>query len=277
MIGFLYLLRASQETRSHHSWNSSRRRVPIGCRDCGWAMGKVQEGGHFPVAERVFKKWRVWASPQAERRAVWCKSGGCGPLLEMCLHSYWYLWKICSQSGKYHWTYCPWSVAPSEFQFLKDVNWVEFPSPGKPHMESLVVEGSGHHSSVYSVKGRYVGGKEGPSSIQWFRTVPGSDKEPDAILGETGLTYEATADDVGFALMVKYTPVREDGEVGQPVTTVTQPITIGWPLDSFFFCFGLICILRFFNAFLLFHCYFQNLLSLQTLIRLWRMDRQNLK
>lgn len=39
--------------------------------------------------------------------------------------------------------------------------------------------------------------------------------------------YEAYADDVGYRLVAIYTPVREDGVEGQPVSASTDPIAVG--------------------------------------------------
>jgi hypothetical protein len=47
------------------------------------------------------------------------------------------------------------------------------------------------------------------------------------ITGATSQKYEANVDDIGFILAAKYTPVREDGLVGEPVTAQTTPIAIG--------------------------------------------------
>lgn len=45
--------------------------------------------------------------------------------------------------------------------------------------------------------------------------------------GETGRMYEANVDDVGYRLVAIYTPVREDGIEGQPVSASTEPIGVG--------------------------------------------------
>lgn len=39
--------------------------------------------------------------------------------------------------------------------------------------------------------------------------------------------YEANVDDVGYRLVAIYTPVREDGIEGQPVSASTEPIAVG--------------------------------------------------
>ena len=45
--------------------------------------------------------------------------------------------------------------------------------------------------------------------------------------GEVGRMYEANVDDVGYRLVAVYTPVREDGFEGQPVSASTDPISVG--------------------------------------------------
>lgn len=97
--------------------------------------------------------------------------------------------------------------------------------PGIPRMDKLEIEGRGFHTNLYAVRGIYSGGKEGKSRIQWLRSMVGS---PDliSIQGETGRMYEAYVDDVGYRLVAIYTPVREDGVEGQPVSASTDPIAV---------------------------------------------------
>jgi hypothetical protein len=45
--------------------------------------------------------------------------------------------------------------------------------------------------------------------------------------GEIGRMYEANVDDVGYRLVAIYTPVREDGVEGRPVSASTEPIAVG--------------------------------------------------
>lgn len=45
--------------------------------------------------------------------------------------------------------------------------------------------------------------------------------------GEVGRMYEANVDDVGYRLVAVYTPIREDGFEGQPVSASTDPISVG--------------------------------------------------
>ncbi|XP_071715705.1 187-kDa microtubule-associated protein AIR9 [Rutidosis leptorrhynchoides] len=98
-------------------------------------------------------------------------------------------------------------------------------SPGIPKIEKMEIEGRGYHTNLYVIRGNYSGGKEGKSKIQWLRSMVGS---PDliSIPGETGRMYEANVDDVGYRLVAIYTPIREDGVEGYPVSASTEPITV---------------------------------------------------
>lgn len=51
--------------------------------------------------------------------------------------------------------------------------------------------------------------------------------DPFDLAGETGRMYEAYVDDVGYRLVAIYTPIREDGVEGQPVSASTDPIAVG--------------------------------------------------
>ncbi|XP_050287911.1 187-kDa microtubule-associated protein AIR9 isoform X2 [Quercus robur] len=97
--------------------------------------------------------------------------------------------------------------------------------PGMPKIDKLEIEGRGFHTNLYAVRGIYSGGKEGKSRIQWLRSMVGS---PDliSIPGEIGRMYEANVDDVSYRLVAIYTPVREDGVEGQPVSASTDPIAV---------------------------------------------------
>ncbi|KAI4370946.1 hypothetical protein MLD38_019233 [Melastoma candidum] len=97
--------------------------------------------------------------------------------------------------------------------------------PGMPRIDKLEIEGMGFHTNLYTIRGIYSGGIEGKSKIQWLRAMVGS---PDliSIQGETGSMYQANVDDVGYRLVAMYTPVREDGVEGPPVSASTDPIAV---------------------------------------------------
>ncbi|CAN6465482.1 unnamed protein product [Victoria cruziana] len=96
---------------------------------------------------------------------------------------------------------------------------------GMPKVDKVEIEGRGYHTNLYAVRGVYSGGGEGNSRIQWLRSMVGS---PDliSIQGEVGRMYEANVDDVGYRLVALYTPLREDGVEGQPVSASTEPIDV---------------------------------------------------
>ncbi|KAH7307676.1 hypothetical protein KP509_22G071800 [Ceratopteris richardii] len=98
-------------------------------------------------------------------------------------------------------------------------------APGMPKVTKLEIQGQGYHTNTYTLHGLYSGGKEGQSTIQWFRAMAGS---PDLIpiAGEVGRTYDANVDDVGYRLVAVYTPIREDGVEGAPASSSTEPIAV---------------------------------------------------
>ncbi|KAJ6965909.1 hypothetical protein NC652_003705 [Populus alba x Populus x berolinensis] len=109
--------------------------------------------------------------------------------------------------------------------FEKKGGFINANTLGIPRIAKLEIEGSGFHTNLYAVRGVYSGGKEGKSRIQWLRSMVGS---PDliSIPGEVGRMYEANVDDVGYRLVAIYTPVREDGVEGQPVSASTEATAV---------------------------------------------------
>jgi hypothetical protein len=53
--------------------------------------------------------------------------------------------------------------------------------------------------------------------------------------------YEANVDDVGYRLVAIYTPVREDGVEGQPISVSTEPIAVGTVNDELPYRFLFMC------------------------------------
>lgn len=77
-----------------------------------------------------------------------------------------------------------------------------------------------------------------------FKALLSSLFQHSIITGETSRMYEANVDDVGYRLVAVYTPVREDGVEGQPVSASTDPISVGM---NFFRLFNM--------GMLLVHCF----------------------
>ena len=118
--------------------------------------------------------------------------------------------------------------ATSVWEFLSEFQLCAPTCAGQPRVENVEVEGRGFHTSLYTVKGVYCGGREGRSRVQWLRLAPNKgEEEAVPIGGEEGRSYEANAEDVGCRLLVRYTPVREDGVEGQPQTATSPVIEIG--------------------------------------------------
>lgn len=92
-----------------------------------------------------------------------------------------------------------------------------------------------------TVVGKYFGGIEGNSIIQWYRTDPSAEEnpqEPQPIQSANTVTYIPSADDIGCFLLVSYTPVRSDGASGNKETIMT-----GQPIIGSFYCRRILTIL----------------------------------
>ncbi|KAL5197898.1 hypothetical protein ABZP36_001410 [Zizania latifolia] len=169
----------------------------------------------------------LWSNYKKEIAYQWFASNGSGvdqtfePLASQCSRSYKVRFEDIGRCLK-----CECSVTDVFGRTSELVSAVTAPIlPGKPKIEKLEIEGRGFHTNLYAVQGTYTGGKEGNSKIQWLRSMVGS---PDliSIPGEIGRMYEANVDDVGYRLVVIYTPVREDGVEGQPISASTEPISV---------------------------------------------------
>ncbi|WMV15560.1 hypothetical protein MTR67_008945 [Solanum verrucosum] len=193
--------------------------------------GKAVEGDILTAVEIIPKseiQERVWAKYRKDIKYTWFISTETGnnksfePLPSQRSCSYRLRFEDIGRSLR-----CE-CIVSDVFGRSSDPVYAETPSvsPGIPRMDKLDIEGRGFHTNLYAVRGVYSGGKEGKSKIQWLRSMVGS---PDliSIPGETGRMYEANVDDVGYRLVVIYTPVREDGVEGHPVSASTDPIAIG--------------------------------------------------
>ncbi|WVZ61871.1 hypothetical protein U9M48_011679 [Paspalum notatum var. saurae] len=169
----------------------------------------------------------LWSNYKKEIKYQWFVSSGSGedtsfePLATQCSRSYKVRFEDIGRCLK-----CECFVTDVFGRSSELVSAVTAPVlPGKPKIEKLEIEGRGFHTNLYSVRGTYSGGREGKSKIQWLRSMVGS---PDliSIPGEIGRMYEANVDDVGYRLVAIYTPVREDGVEGQPISVSTEPISV---------------------------------------------------
>lgn len=169
----------------------------------------------------------IWNNYKKEMKYQWFVSNGSGedksfePLVTQCSRSYKVRFEDIGRCLK-----CECFVTDIFGRSSELVSAVTAPVlPGRPKIEKLEIEGRGFHTNLYSVRGTYSGGKEGKSKIQWLRSMVGS---PDliSIPGEIGRMYEANVDDVGYRLVAIYTPVREDGVEGQPISVSTEPISV---------------------------------------------------
>ncbi|KAL6880549.1 hypothetical protein ACP4OV_012114 [Aristida adscensionis] len=169
----------------------------------------------------------IWKNYKKEMKYQWFISNGSGgdesfePLATQCSRSYKVRFEDIGRCLK-----CECFVTDIFGRSSELVSAVTAPIlPGAPKIEKLEIEGRGFHTNLYAVRGTYSGGKEGKSKIQWLRSMVGS---PDliSIPGEIGRMYEANVDDVGYRLVAIYTPVREDGVEGQPISVSTEPIAV---------------------------------------------------
>ncbi|XP_062189872.1 187-kDa microtubule-associated protein AIR9-like [Phragmites australis] len=192
--------------------------------------GKQVERETLTAVEQIPRnefQQHIWNNYKKEMKYQWFVSNGSGvyqsfePLAIQCSRSYKVLFEDIGRCLK-----CECFVTDVFGRSSELVSAVTAPIlPGTPKIEKLEIEGRGFHTNLYAVRGTYSGGKEGKSKIQWLRSMVGS---PDliSIPGEVGRMYEANVDDVGYRLVAIYTPVREDGVEGQPVSVSTEPIAV---------------------------------------------------
>lgn len=192
--------------------------------------GKAIEGDVLTAVEVIPKRetqQHVWSKYKKDVRYQWFCSSEYGdkksyqPLPSQCSCSYKVRFEDIGRSLR-----CECIVTDVFGRSTEPVYTETAPVlPGIPKIDKLEIEGRGFHTNLYAVRGIYSGGKEGKSRIQWLRSMVGS---PDLITipGEVGRMYEANVDDVGYRVVAIYTPVREDGVEGQPVSASTDPIAV---------------------------------------------------
>ncbi|KAG9390963.1 Leucine-rich repeat [Carpediemonas membranifera] len=96
--------------------------------------------------------------------------------------------------------------------------------PAPPLIIDPAVQGSCLEGEELYVTGKYVGGHEGNSNLQWFvessKTKAGQPKFT-RIANATGRTFTPRREFIGKYVSVKYTPVRDDGVRGDVVVAVS--------------------------------------------------------
>jgi len=99
---------------------------------------------------------------------------------------------------------------------------------GIPVCRSIRITGQPEESCLLTAETVYSGGTEGTSRFQWFRRE--DDDSYLSIAGETKSEYTPTLEDVGKWIAVEYTPVSQDGIIGEPVRCILeQPIEAAPP------------------------------------------------
>lgn len=90
----------------------------------------------------------------------------------------------------------------------------------KPYIAVLDIVGQNAPGEKLTLRSDYIGGKEGPSTIEWEIEDPET-MIFDEVAHNTN-HYTVGAEDAGKMLKVTYHPVREDGVEGQPTCRIVQ-------------------------------------------------------
>lgn len=100
----------------------------------------------------------------------------------------------------------------------------------EPRALSASIDGDLIEGSTVSAVTKYAGGSEGESLFTWFRCPP--DAAPELISSASVRSYTLTKDDVDCTLRVEYTPVREDGAIGEAILGKSGVISAAPPTVS---------------------------------------------
>ncbi len=102
-----------------------------------------------------------------------------------------------------------------------------------PAAGPITILGQATEKHTLSATTQYVGGRQGNSRWQWFSVLGGAASGAvKAIQGANGPRYRVQASDVGNALRVDFTPVRDDGVVGPVVSALTDVVDRGADPES---------------------------------------------
>eukprot|EP00759_Apiculatamorpha_spiralis_P011563 PhF_6_TR18913/c0_g1_i1/m.27625 len=100
---------------------------------------------------------------------------------------------------------------------------------GNPTCTRLDVEGVPAEGNNLQLRIEYSGGREGESTVRWFRVLPtGEEIALDVLNPRDG--YSPSLTDVGHRLKVEYVPMRDDWVAGNPVVRYTSIISAGVPV-----------------------------------------------
>eukprot|EP01063_Lacrimia_lanifica_P038246 TRINITY_DN807_c0_g1_i1.p1 TRINITY_DN807_c0_g1~~TRINITY_DN807_c0_g1_i1.p1 ORF type:complete len:676 (+),score=302.59 TRINITY_DN807_c0_g1_i1:57-2084(+) len=98
--------------------------------------------------------------------------------------------------------------------------------PAMPECTSIKIEGEHEEGRELFCSAEYMGGVEGESTLQWVRVLPdGSEVDLECHSWQ----YLCTAQDVGCRVSAIYTPIRDDGKVGEPRSCESSVITAARP------------------------------------------------
>jgi len=87
-------------------------------------------------------------------------------------------------------------------------------TPGVPSCRALSISGELREGCMLLAQASYSGGYEGASRFQWFRFSE-AQQEYMPIPGETSAAYTCLLEDVKMKLAVEYTPVSQQGVIGE--------------------------------------------------------------
>ncbi|KAJ7530247.1 hypothetical protein O6H91_15G086300 [Diphasiastrum complanatum] len=95
-----------------------------------------------------------------------------------------------------------------------------------PRVNQLRIVGDIREGNKVVVSGQFVGGVEGASRVQWFKTISPhvmSDSDLDAIsTSKIAKAFRIPLGAIGHYLVAKYTPVRSDGESGEAAFVISD-------------------------------------------------------
>lgn len=98
-----------------------------------------------------------------------------------------------------------------------------------PSIEELRIVGDLKEGNKVAVSALFTGGTEGASRVQWFKKgtpgIPTDDSQIEPLSSpKVAKAFRIPLNAVGHFLVAKYTPVRSDNEVGEPVFAITETI-----------------------------------------------------